>query len=148
MKTPIHLLPNEHVVLASDNDTLLLTNKRVRYNSSQTGASLFLSITLDSVASCGLVTRSYTLLLVLAAAAGIGAYTQRADSQTMAILFAVALILVLSYYSTRGAVISVASNGGQTILVPAKGMSRSSIIDFLDALELEKLRKKTPIPAA
>ncbi len=133
----ISLLPGEQVVTSSDNDILTLTTKRIRYDSASLGSSNFISITLDSVASCGLVTKSYPLLLVLAAAAVIGCFSQQGDAKW--VFFGAAVVMAIAYFLTRQAAISIASNGGQTILVPAKSMSRESIIEFLDAVEREKL---------
>ena len=140
MSTKIALLPGEQVVMSSDQDILTLTTKRVRYDSALFGSSKLISITLDSVASCGLITKSYPILLLLAALAVIDALTQRGDAQWMFLFLAVAAVLAVAYFLTRRAVISIASNGGETILVPAKGMSRSSIVEFLEAIEREKLK--------
>jgi len=64
MSKAVELVPGEQVVLRSDEDTLVLTTKRVRYDAVVLGRSKFISITLDSVASCGLATRSYPLFEV------------------------------------------------------------------------------------
>ena len=138
MSTKVALLPGEQVVMRSDQDILTLTTKRVRYDSTVFGSSNFISITLDAVASCGLVTKSYPLLLLFAAIALFAAFTQYGEAQWMA--FAAAAVLVIAYFFTRRKVISIASNGGQAILVPAKGMSRTAIIEFLEAVEGEKLK--------
>jgi hypothetical protein len=140
MSTKIQLLPGEQVVMTSDKDILTLTTKRVRYDSEITGASSFISITLDSVASCGAITRSYPILLALAAVAAIAAIVKHDDSQMMMMLFVIAAVLAIIYYASRRAVISIASKGGDTITLPAKGMSRASIIDFIEAIEREKLK--------
>lgn len=115
MGNKIALIPGEQIVTSSDNDVLVLTTKRVRYDSVVLGRSNFISITLDAVASCGLITRPFPLPLVLATIAVVGAFTQRGDAT--AGLLIVAVVLVVGYFFTRKAVISVASNGGQTILV-------------------------------
>ncbi len=138
MSNKIALMPGEQVVTSSDNDVLVLTTKRVRYDSVVCGMSSLISITLDSVASCGLITRSFPLLLVLAAIAIVGAFTRRGDA--LGSLLFVAVALIVAYFFTRKAVISVASNGGQTILVPTKGMPRDTIIGFIEAVEREKLK--------
>ena len=52
----------------------------------------------------------------------------------------VTAILVVFYYVTRRAIISIGSNGGEAIQAPANGMKRSSIIEFLEAVEREKLK--------
>ena len=138
MSNKIALLPGEQVVLSSDNDVLTLTNKRVRYDSVVWGQSNLIGITLSAVASCGLITMSFPLLLILAVVAILAGFSQRGDS--MWGLFFVAAVLVVAYFVTRKAVISVASNGGQEILVPAKGMNREAIIKFIEAIEREKLK--------
>ncbi len=124
--------------MSSDNDILTLTTKRVRYDSVVFGSSIFISITLDSVASCSLATKSYPILLLLGALALIGAFSQSGDAHWWFLV--AAAVLAVAYFLTRRAVISIASNGGQTILVPAQGMSRNSIIEFLEAVEREKLK--------
>ena len=138
MSNKIALLPGEQIVLSSDNDILTLTNKRVRYDSIIWGKSNLIGITLSSVASCGLITRSFPLLLALAVVAILAGVSQRGDN--MWGLFFVAAVLAVAYFVTRRAVISVASNGGQEILVPAKGMNREAIVKFIEAVEREKLK--------
>ena len=136
----IALLPGERVVMSSDTDTLVLTNHRVRYDSTEFGRSMFIGITLDSLASCGLVTQSSPVLLLLAGLAAIAAFI--AGGNITVILLVVAVVLVIAYVLTRRAVIFVASNGGQSIAVPTKGMARPAIIAFLEAIEREKLMRK------
>ncbi len=138
--TAISLLPGERVVMSSNKDILTVTTKRVRYNSTAFGSSSLISITLDSIASCGLVTKSFPILLLLGAAAFVAAFTQRDSARQ--ILFVVAVVLAVIYFVTRRAVISIASNGGETIIVPATGMSRDSLIEFVEAVEREKLLSK------
>jgi hypothetical protein len=138
MSTKIALLPGEQVVMSSDNNILTLTTKRIRYDSALLGSYNLISITLDSVASCGLVTRSFPILLLLAALALIVAFSQHDEIQS--IFFVATIVLVAAYFFTRQSVISIASNGGQSITVPSKGLSRNSIIEFLEAVESEKLK--------
>jgi hypothetical protein len=142
MSKEIALLPGERVVMSSDQNVLVLTNQRVRYHSSLFGSSQVIGITLDSVASCGAMTSSMPLLLVLAGATFIGAFALRRDGQ--AICLVAGVLLVVAYLLTRRAVIYVASNGGDRIVVPAKGMSKDSILEFIDAVEREKVKLTQP----
>ena len=135
MSTSITLLPNELIVTSSDNGVLILTNRRVRYDSVVLGRSHLVSITLDSVASCGAVTKSYPFLLVLGAITLVAFF---AAARSWFLLF-VAAALIAAYFFTRRSVISVASNGGEVILAPTQGMSRDSVVAFIDAVEREKL---------
>ena len=123
--------------MSSDNDSLVLTNKRVRYDESVWGQSKLIGITLDSIASCGLVTKSYPWLLVLAVIALLAALNQNGPTQGAFLGAGVALIIV--YFVSRKAVISIASSGGQEIVVPAKGMKREAIVKFIESVEREKL---------
>jgi hypothetical protein len=103
MSAKIALLPGEEVVMSLDN--LTLTTKRVRYDSTVFRSSSFISVTLDSVASCGLETKSFPILLLLAALALIGAYTQRVYPPW--VLLVAAAVLAIAYFLTRRAVISL-----------------------------------------
>lgn len=138
MSNTITLLPGEQIVTTSKNGILTLTTKRVRYDSVVWGKSNLISITLNSVASCGLVTKSFPFLLILGAIAFMASFTQHGES--FWVMFAIATVIVVSYFFTRRAVISVASNGGEAILVPTQGMKREAIISFIEAVEREKLK--------
>ena len=135
MKTAINLVPGEKVVMSSTGDVLTLTTRRVRYNSVQWGQTILTSITLDSVASCGLLTLSYPVLLLISVVLIAGAII----AETPAILI-VTVILVVAYFLTRRAVIFVSSSGGDHIHADASSLSRQAIIEFLEAVEFEKLK--------
>ena len=128
------LLPGEKVLMSSDRNILTLTNYRVRLNQAARRASNYISIALDCVASCGLVTRAKPLLLVIAAICGAIGITQNKDEIRYS-LFLGAVILVVLYFVTRSAVIAISSNGGEKITSSVKGMSRESILEFLEAVE-------------
>ena len=133
------LLPGERVVLSSGGGILLLTSMRVRYSSVRMASSGYVSVTLDSISSCGLVTRSLPNLLVLAGVCFLAAVVlNREGAMAFAVGF-VGLVLVAAYVVTRQAVISITSSGGQAILVPIRQMRREEIVGFLDALDHAKL---------
>ncbi len=134
------LLPGETVLMSSDGGILTLTNLRVRLNARGSGASRYLSITLDSVASCGLVTRTRPLLLVVAAASAIGGVVAN-DSELRVALWVLAVVLVIAYLAMRSAMLTISSSGGQSIAVPARGMGRDGIIEFTDAVDAAKLSR-------
>ena len=137
MKTAINLIPGENVVMSSTGDVLTLTTRRVRYNSVQWGQTALTSITLDSIASCGLVTLSYPILLIISLLTRVGAIV----AENLAILI-VSVILVVAYYFTRRAVIFISSSGGDHIHADASSLSRHAIIEFLEAVEYQKLKNQ------
>lgn len=138
MSSKINLLPGEKIVTSSDNGILILTTKRVRYDSVVWGKSHLVSITLSSVASCGLATMSFPVLLLLAAIAAGYAIVLQGDA--FALSLGASIVGVVTYFLTRRVVISIASNGGQNIMVPIKGMKREAAVGFIDAVEAEKLK--------
>jgi hypothetical protein len=138
----VNLVQGERVLLQSSEGVLTLTTCRVRYESNMSGTSRVIGMTLDAVASCGLVRRSYPVLLVLAALAGVvGAVLSSQISGEAGIpLFVVAGVACLAYLLTRVAFIEVASSSGGHILVRAKGMTRDAMMEFIDRLEAAKLQ--------
>ena len=52
----VKLLPGERVLIEDIDGMLILTTRRVRFSQRGRGQSIFTSITLDTVASCGLAT--------------------------------------------------------------------------------------------
>ena len=140
-RTHVKLLPEEKVLIEANDGILTLTTHRVRLDQRASGKSRLIGITLDAVASCGLVTRSLPLLLVVAgliALFGFVQLTQRSGTDTGAVLLLVAAAFVAAYFFTRSSVLAVAS-AGETISVAVKGMSRDAIVDFVETLERAKL---------
>ena len=142
MDTKIEMLPNERVIMSAGKDELTLTSKRVRYHYSKIGRSNFVSITLDSVASCGLIVRTYPVLILLAIIAFIFGVNQ--NDEPRLILIGLSLFLVVLYFTSRQTLISIGSNGGGSIELPTKGVSKANVIVFLEAVERSKLRITQP----
>jgi hypothetical protein len=138
MGNVIEMLKDEQVVLSSENDALILTTKRVRYKSEVWGSTDLVSMTLNSVASCVYKTKSYPIILILAAIAFILAIAEHRDMAIYLVFLSV--ILIVAYFMTRQAVLLISSNGGEAIVAPVKGMSQERITKFIDALENEKLK--------
>ena len=78
------------------------------------------------------------IVLLLAALGFISAFIQEGEAQGW--IFTVTAGFVMAYFLTRRALISITSNGGDSIQAPAKSMNRSSIVKFLEAIEREKLK--------
>lgn len=129
------LLPGEHVV--SGYNLLTLTNYRVFRETTGAGQSKYTSITLDAVSSCGLVTSSQPVLLILGILAAVAGLAIKDDAQVVLLLAGV--LLVIMYFATLTAVLVICSNGGERITVPAKAQQRASLMVFINALDEEKL---------
>jgi hypothetical protein len=129
------LLPGERVV--ATNEILTLTNYRVFRDAAGGGNSRYVSISLDAIASCGLVTTSQPILLVLGILAGCAGLVLGGDLAGPAII--AAIVLVAAYFGSRQAVMSICSTGGERIIVPTKPSQRASQRGLLDAIDHAKL---------
>lgn len=132
-------ITGEQTLITSDNGVLSLTNYRVKYDASEGGTSKFVSITLEAVSSCGLITRSNPILLLFAAITVIAALLQTDQGIRFGLFFA-SVAFVVVYFLSRSAVIAINSNGGEGIAAPAQGMSRENILVFLEAVTDAKLK--------
>lgn len=135
------LFKNEKVIISSNNDSLALTNLRVKYDERSGAKSKTTSITLDSVSSCGLTTQSQPLLMVVSVILLIGGAFAVFGKSDMGIgMIVLGIVFAAIYVTTKSAVITIRSNGGESITVPAKGMDHESVLKFVDAVTNEKLR--------
>ena len=134
-------LPGETRLLSSDDDRLVLTTHRVRFEAKSRAFRRVTSIMLDEVSACEIATARRPWLLVWALIfLLIGLYPPPNSSQDASIMFFVLAALGgLAYLSTRRQIISVRSSGG-SIKVPTQGMGLEKAKDFIDQVELAKHR--------
>lgn len=140
------LLQGETVAMASSNDTLCLTNFRVKYEISNSGVSAYQSIPLAKISCCSLITKKYPLLLVLAALAGVGVFAAPSD-QVRIIGAIVALVLFVAYFVTRSGRIEIASDSGIAISVPTQGLKHEEARGFVEAVSAAIMRVNAQLTA-
>jgi hypothetical protein len=138
----MNLLPKEAILLQANEGLLTLTTHRVRLHRSTAGTSTVISMTLEAVASCALVTNGQPALLgagfLLIA---IGAWMLLFGNSTVGVgLILLGCILALAYVMSRKSVLEIASSNGR-ISVAAKSVTRDELVAFIDALEHAKLRR-------
>lgn len=135
------LLPNEKILMQSEKNILTLTTHRIRRETKGGGNSSVVSITLDAVASCELITRSFPILLGIAALAAVGGVvTLSRDAATGIVAFVIAIASAAAYFVTRNAVLKIAS-AGDDIVQPTKGMSHEAMVEFIEAVEQAKFER-------
>jgi len=138
----MNLLPGETTVSENQLLNLTLTSRRVRYTHVVSGQTRIVSITLDSVASCGIISKSYPILLILAGLAAVfGAFLVTNDPGEGAMrngTFLLALALGIAYLATRRVVLAI-SSAGESITVGASGQNPDAMIAFIDSVESAKL---------
>jgi hypothetical protein len=128
-------MEQEQVIKQSSNNVLTLTNCRVVYDAANSGESGYMSIPLDQVAHCGLVTSQNFLLAVAAAFLMlIGAAFALSGRNEGVPVMVVGVLFILIYYATKKARLTIASSAGGEISVRAD-LKRADSIAFLWAVE-------------
>jgi hypothetical protein len=136
------LYPGERVILSLDNAALVLTTLRIRVDLKMRGGTRLMSMTLNSVASCGIVTSHTPLLIVLAVVLAVmGFIAGQGSSEAAAAMIFGSVVSIIAYFVTRRTVLSVAS-AGEHIVVPLVGSSRAAFLEMIDALESAKLDRE------
>ena len=126
------LLNGETIILSSENDELLLTNYRVKYEVVSHSRSAYKSVPIKKISACSLSTRSYPIFLVIAGLAMIGIFVLPEVGQRIA-AGVFAALLVAIYFGTRNGQIEIFSDSGESISVPTKGLSHDQVRKFMEA---------------
>lgn len=138
------LLPGESIVSETSDEHLTLTTHRVRYDDRVPGTTRVIGITLDAVSSCGIVSKSYPILLLLAVLAGGFGLMQGigGESEERGMVYAsiiLAIVFVLAYFLSRTMALAISSSS-QSITVSAEGLSLDALVAWVDDVEQAKLR--------
>jgi hypothetical protein len=132
-------MEGESKVFSSSDGNLVLTNRRVRNRTTELGSEKLESITLDAISYCGLVQKSYPVLLILAFGVALAGFVAiQMEFELSGVFFVAAGLLAILFAISRHSVITVSSTGEESIEVLARGISSSSIKRFLDMIDAEK----------
>jgi hypothetical protein len=144
LETTMRLLPGESIVSETSDKQLMLTTHRVRYDDRVPGTTRVIGITLDAVSSCGIISKSHPILLLLAILAGIFGLVQgvggESDGQGMAYAsILLALVIVMAYFLSCTMALAI-SSPGQSITVSMRGLNLDALVAWVDDVEQAKLR--------
>jgi hypothetical protein len=133
-------LPDEKLLIESDNKTLVLTTHRVRYDAiGKSGGwadrTELVSIMLEELASCAITRTSYPLLLLLALAGLVLALLVE-DRAIVGI--ALAVLFAGGFFLSQRQVLLLTSSGGSSIQINTGGMNLQDVRDFVDEIEKAK----------
>jgi hypothetical protein len=120
---------------------VIVTTFRVQVHGGTSSSSRFVSMTLDSVASCSFDTSSQPGLLVLAVLMAIGGIVMVTQHQAgfVAGLLVGAVICLALYFATRRSALTIASKGGENIAVTVPALHGEAMQLFIDTVERSKL---------
>jgi hypothetical protein len=131
----------ESIIMSSDDNSLVLTNRRVKFEVKSRSNSAYKSIPIDQVATCAMDTRTFPVLLILAAVAVLVIFAAQEVGQRVGAGIA-ALLLLGAYFGTRNGQLAIYATSGESIAVPTKGLSHDQVKKFLEAVDAQYVAVK------
>lgn len=124
----MNLFENEQRITQSDNNQIILTNKRLRYQYNNAKNPDFTSIMLDKISA---ISVSYHQASVWMLILGI-----------VLIPLLIGFIIIWLYFKSKTHVVTITSDGSASIVFATKGMKREFLDDFIDKVEKASLELK------
>ena len=121
----MQLLPEEDVLVTSNQDKVILTNQRVQLSDKEWGRSHQITIFLEDISSIENVYKSNPIFLVLSglgAVIGLLTFGRAADGNISLIAFILTIAFLLLWVNSRQHAIIVSSNGGGRLTFLVGGM--------------------------
>lgn len=141
--TKFELLPDEKIIMSSTDDSLALTNFRVKCETKNGQRSTYQSIPLEKISACALATKKYPILLLIAALCLIGAISTNHYQEGVRIVLLIAFLgFLLAYIFIRNGQLEVHSDAGFKIAVSTKGLRHEESRKFVEAIALELSKKR------
>jgi len=135
------LMPDEKILLESDDKELVLTTHRVRLEAESLGHARVVSIMLDQLASCAMTRTSQPIFLIIAGICFISGVVIAANGRGNESGFIGGIILAATfsviYLVNRQQVLALAS-AGATINVNTQGMKLDAVKSFIERAEVAK----------
>lgn len=133
--TKPELLIDEKIIMSSTDDTLTLTNFRVKCERANGQVSTYQSIPLAKISACALTTKKHPLLLLIAFLCLVGiALTNPYQQDVRIVLIIASLAFLLAYIFIRNGQLEVHSDAGFKIAVPTKGLKHEESRKFVEAI--------------
>lgn len=126
----------ESIIMSSDDNSLVLTNRRVKFEVKSRSNSAYKSIPIDQAATCAMDTRTFPVLLILAAVAVLVIFAAPEVGQRVGAGIA-ALLFLGAYFGTRNGQLAIYATSGESIAVPTKGLSHDQVKKFLEAVDAQ-----------
>jgi len=142
----MNLFPNEKKILSSNQDKVVLTSHRICMTDKDWGSYYSIEFFLENISSVEVRRSSFIVLLILGGLSFFTAlYLQSNNSHyggnEYAIFYLVSFVLLAIWLLSRQRVIRISSNGGGSMNMDVKQMSKEKIQNFIDELELAKCNR-------
>jgi hypothetical protein len=139
-RSAMNYFTDEKMLIESDNNVLVLTTHRVRYDAIGKGSGWadrteLVSIMLEELSSCAITRTSYPLLLLLALAGLVLAILVEGGS---IVGIALAVLFAGGFFLSQRQVLLLTSSGGGKIQINTANMSLQAVREFVDEIESAK----------
>lgn len=138
----MQLLPTEEILVSSNSDKIILTNRRVHLSNKEWGHTYQITIFLKNISSVEILHKSNPVYLVLAAAGFLfGILALQSNNGNATASFGgimIAIVFLILWFSSQSQVIIIASNGGSKITFPINRLKTTQAEEFIDRVMLAK----------
>jgi hypothetical protein len=137
----MQLLPDEEILVTSNQDKVILTNQRVHLTDKQWGRSYQIILFLENISSIENVYKSDPVFLIVAAlglAVGLVTVEREYEGGVAFAAFTVALVFLVLWLNSRSHMVTISSNGGGKLNFLVAGMSEGEVQEFVDKVEAAK----------
>jgi len=133
------MLIGEKLITRSKDGKLTLTNYRIRFDDlGDYGSKEFVSIMLEKISSIRIYKKSKPLYLILGILIMLSFFSGFYGRDLKFAPIIIGGVLILFYLLTRKHIVSIASDGGDAIIVETTQYQPKDLIDFIDKIEQAK----------
>jgi len=142
----MQLLPEEKVLVSSNEDKVVLTNHRIHQSNKEWGRSYQVTIFLENISSVELLYLSNPLYSILAAICFligffVTANDRSIDTGVQSGSFFLGVIFIILWWSTKHRVVTIASNGGAKLKFRVDGMQTADVQQFIHKVQEAKVNR-------
>ena len=145
----MNLLTNEHIILNSNENKVILTNMRLHMSDKAGGQLYRNTIFLEDISSVEVRYKNNIIFLILSGIVLLGWLQQSANNYNTngqgTSFLAIAVISFLLYLFTRQQIISVTPNGGKAISFAVSNMATEQVEYFIDKVQIAKAERLNEI---
>jgi hypothetical protein len=140
----MQLLPDEQLLVASNQDRIILTSQRIHLTDKEWGRSYKITFFLENISSIENVYKSNPGLLLIGAlglVVGIATINREYQSGLAFGGFTVAVVFLLVWLNSRRHVVTISSKGGGKLNFLVERMGEAEVQDFIDKVQAAKANR-------
>jgi hypothetical protein len=140
----MQLLPDEKLLVTSNQDRIVLTSQRIHLTDKEWGRSYQITLFLENISSIENVYKSNPVLLLIGAlglVVGITTINREYQAGLAFGGFTAAVIFLLLWLNSRRHIVTISSNGGGKLNFLVERMGEAEVQDFIDKVQAAKANR-------